>query len=77
MTRIRNLTTNELLEAIGTGSMTFRILQRIEKKLSKSQGEHLLLAQLRRRLRVMERDGLIRVSPRLGAENCIFWEPVQ
>lgn len=75
MTRIRNLTTNELLEAIGTGSMTFRILQRIEHKLSKSQGEHLLLAQLRRRLRTMERDGLIRVSPRLGAENCLFWEP--
>ncbi|EJL21936.1 hypothetical protein [Novosphingobium sp. AP12] len=73
--KIRFLTNTEVLRAIGSGAQTYRILDRLRPLIDDRAGEHLLLAQMRRKLRQMERDGIIRQPARWNIPNALFWEP--
>lgn len=74
--KIRFLTNAEFLRAIGSGAQTYHILDRLRPMIDDRAGEHLLLAQMRRKLRQMERDGIIRQPARWNTPNSLFWEPV-
>lgn len=73
--KIRFLTNAEVLRAIGSGNQTYRILEKLRDQIDSRSGEHLLLAQMRRKLRQMERDGIIRQRAQWNIPNSLFWEP--
>lgn len=75
--KIRFITNSEVLRAIGSGAQTYRILDALRKQIDDRAGEHLLLAQMRRKLRQMERDGIIRQRAQWNIPNSLFWEPTQ
>lgn len=76
MRLLDHITDAEILSAISGGCRTGIILDRLRLPDRFRKGEHLWLAALRRRLRRMEREGLVRLSDRYSFDNSFYWEPV-
>lgn len=76
MSLLGHLTDAKIRHTINGGSRTAHILDRIHLPNRYGKGEHLWFAALRRRLRRMERAGLVRLSDRYSYENSLYWEPV-
>lgn len=75
MSLLGHLTDEAILAAIGGGARTANVLDRLNLPNRYGKGEHLWFAALRRRLRRMKRDGLVKLSVRYSYENSLYWEP--